>query len=80
MKCADIVFTMCMLLLIYIILTISAAQQNKSIMAMDIYLHIYTCISIPFLILPSIKLYQKRLDIVPCAVQQDLMAYLLQMQ
>ena len=41
-----------------------------------IYLHIYTCISIHFLILPSIKLYQKRLDIVPCAVQQDLMAYL----
>ena len=42
LKCADIVFTMCMLLLIYIILTISAAQQNKSIMAMDIYLYIYT--------------------------------------
>ena len=32
-------------------------------------------IHIPFLILPSIMVYPKRLDTVPCAVQQELIAY-----
>ena len=32
----------------------------------------YVYIYIPFLTLPSIMVYHKRLDIVPCAIQQDL--------
>ena len=35
--------------------------------------HIYT--HMPFLILSSIMIYPKRLDIFPCAVQKDLIAY-----
>ena len=40
----------------------------------------YTCIYILFLTLSSIMFHHKWLDIVPCAVQQDLIAYPLQMQ
>ena len=32
-------------------------------------------IYVPFLILSSVMIYHKRLDIVPCAMQQDLVAY-----
>ena len=37
----------------------------------------YMCIyiSTPFVVLPSIIVYPKRLEIVPCAVEQDLIAY-----
>ena len=38
-------------------------------------LYIYIYIHILFLILSSIMFYPKRLDLVPCAVQQDLIAY-----
>ena len=34
-----------------------------------------TYLYIPFFILSSITVYLKRLDIVPCAVQQDLISY-----
>ena len=37
--------------------------------------NIYIYTHIPFLILSSIIFYPKRLDIVPYAVQQDLLAY-----
>ena len=41
------------------------------------WLYIYMCIyiSTPFVVLPSIIVYPKRLEIVPCAVEQDLIAY-----
>ena len=37
----------------------------------------YMCvyISTPFVVLPSIIVYPKGLEIVPCAVEQDLIAY-----
>ena len=40
----------------------------------------YTFIYILFLTLSSIKFHQKLLDMVPCAVQQDMIASPLQMQ
>ena len=40
----------------------------------------YTHVDILFLTLPSIMFHHKRLGIVPCAIQQNLIAYLLQMQ
>ena len=39
----------------------------------DVASHTHTYI--PFLILSSLMFYPKRLDIVPCAIQQDLIAY-----
>ena len=39
----------------------------------QLYTYIYTYIL--FLILSSIMFYPKRLDIVPCAIQQDFIAY-----
>ena len=44
------------------------------------YIYIYIYIYILFLTLSSIMFHHKWLDRVPCAVQQDLIAYLLQMQ
>lgn len=38
-----------------------------------VYICIYTCL--PFLMLPSIVLYAKRLDVAACAAQSDLIAY-----
>ena len=40
----------------------------------------HSYINILFLMLPSIMFHRKWLDIIPCATQQDLIAYLLQMQ
>ena len=50
--------------LIYNVVAISDVQQS------DLVIHIYT-----FLMLSSSMFYPKRLDTVPCAVQQDLIAY-----
>ena len=41
----------------------------------QIHTHTYTHTCILFPILSPIMVYPKRLDIVPCAVQQDLIAY-----
>ena len=49
----------------------SAVQQSDSV------IHIYTH---SFLVLSSITFYPKRLDIVPCAIQLDLIAYSFQME
>ena len=56
-----ILFLKIFIVLIYNVLSISAVQQS------DPVIHIY----ILFLILSSITFYHKRLDIVPCAIQQD---------
>ena len=43
-------------------------------MYMCVYIYIYEFF---FLILSSLMFYPKRLDIVPCTIEQDLIAYLL---
>ena len=63
-----------LLQLIYNVLSISAIQQSDPV----IYIYIYT--HILFLTLSSIMFHHKWLDIVLCAVQQDLIAYPLRMQ
>ena len=57
--------------LIYTILPISAVQQSDPV----IYIYTYC-----FLLLSSIMFHHKRLDIVPYAIQLDLIAYPLQMR
>ena len=59
-----------LLYLIYNVLSISAVQQSDSVI---FFTHI-------LLILLSIMFHHKWLDRVPCAIQQDFIAYLLQMQ
>ena len=56
--------------MIYNVLSIFAVQQSDPVI--HIYMYIYTLTYVLFLILSSILFYHKRLDIVPCAVQQDL--------
>ena len=66
-----ILFTFFLLQLIYNVVLISAVQQSDS----HTYAHIYSLFSIGFPIMAS----PRRLDIGPCAVQQDLVVYTLQM-
>ena len=51
--------------LIYSVVLISAVQQSDSV------IHVYTS----FFIFFSIMVYPRRLDIVSCAIQQDLVVY-----
>ena len=48
-------------------------KVTQSSISLSLSLSLY--IHIPFLILSSIMVYPKRLGIVPCAIQQDLIAY-----
>ena len=50
---------------------------NSAVQQSDPFIHIYTCL---FLILSSIMFHHKLLDIVPCAIHQDLIACPFQMQ
>ena len=56
----------------FIVLSISAVQQSD-----PVYVYTHTFF---FLMLSSIMFHHKCLDIVPCAVQQDFIAYQLQVQ
>ena len=61
---------------IYNVVPISAVQQNDSVTCIYIDRYIHTF----FFMFFSIMVYPRRLGIGPCAMQQDLIAYLLQMQ
>ena len=50
------------------VLSISAVQQSNPVLHTHKHIHIYTL----FLILSSVMFYHKWLDIVPCAIQQEL--------
>ena len=52
----------------------SKVTQSQICMCVCVYIYIL------FLTLSSIMLHHKQLDIVPCAIQQDLIAYPPQMQ
>ena len=68
-------FKIFLLQLIYNVLSISAVQQSDPVIYIYIFFSHYL-----FLTLSSTMAHQKCLDIVPCAIQQDLIAHPFQMQ
>ena len=62
--------------MVYSVVSISTVQQSDPVS----HTHTYIYTHILFLTLFSIMFYHKWLDIILCVVQQDLIAYPLQMQ
>ena len=62
-------------LLIYSVMLISAVQHNVSVIYIHIHMYMYVCFIYIYIYTFSIMVCHRLLNIVPCAIQEDLVVH-----